>query len=285
MDSETFEAAADAVVTGNLQTLEGMLAAYPTLARARSAREHHATLLHYVGANGVEQERQKSPPNANDIAEALLKAGAEVDAVMDAYGGSTALGLVATSGHPQRAGVQIQLMETLLAHGASLEGVPGATSIVVAALHNGRGEAAAYLARRGAVLTLEGAAGTGSLEKVKSFFDEAGRLRDGASEAEMASGFVWASEYGHDDVVEFLLDRGADPNRATETGLSGLHWAVVGGQAKTARLLLDRGASLEARNRYGGTALGQALWSASQEDAGGDYGPVIELLRGRGAAL
>ena len=29
---------------------------------------HRATLLHYVGANGVEAYRQKTPPNATEIA-------------------------------------------------------------------------------------------------------------------------------------------------------------------------------------------------------------------------
>ena len=45
-------------------------------------RSHRATLLHYVGANGVEDYRQRSPQNAVAVAEALLAAGAEVDAVV-----------------------------------------------------------------------------------------------------------------------------------------------------------------------------------------------------------
>jgi len=39
-------------------------------------RRHHATLLHYVGANGIESFRQKTPANAVDIARLLLDAGA-----------------------------------------------------------------------------------------------------------------------------------------------------------------------------------------------------------------
>ena len=57
------------------------------LARARSARVHHATLLHYVAANGVEDFRQQSPPNAVTGARRLLEAGAEVDALADTYDG------------------------------------------------------------------------------------------------------------------------------------------------------------------------------------------------------
>src|SRR5688500_10957839 len=45
----TFETAAQAIVDGDLATLERLLRAEPALARARSTREHRATLLHYVG--------------------------------------------------------------------------------------------------------------------------------------------------------------------------------------------------------------------------------------------
>jgi len=71
----------------------------------RSTRDHHSTLLHYVSANGVEDFRQKTPPNIVEITNLLLDAGAEVDAESDAYGGGcTTLGLVATSVHPEQAG-------------------------------------------------------------------------------------------------------------------------------------------------------------------------------------
>src|SRR6185369_2579191 len=110
-----FEAAADAIVNGEATALRQLLAGHPGLARERSAREHHSTLLHYVSANGVENFRQKTPPNIVEITNLLLDAGAEVDAESDAYGGGcTPLGLVATSVHPEQAGVQIVLLQTLL---------------------------------------------------------------------------------------------------------------------------------------------------------------------------
>src|SRR5437588_467296 len=111
-----FEEAVDAIITGDLATLKRLLRRNPELIRARSTREHRATLLHYVGANAVEGYRQKTPKNAVKVAEILLQAGAEVDADLD-YGsmrkryperaGSTTLGMVATSCHPAAAGVQI----------------------------------------------------------------------------------------------------------------------------------------------------------------------------------
>src|SRR6185369_13396645 len=53
-----FETAADAIVTGDVTTLERLLAENRELIRARSMRRHHSTLLHYVAANGIEYFRQ-----------------------------------------------------------------------------------------------------------------------------------------------------------------------------------------------------------------------------------
>src|SRR5262249_20955479 len=123
-----FEAAVEAIIDGDLATLKRLLGANPGLIRARSTREHHATLLHYVGANAVEGYGQKTPKNAVKVADILLKAGAEVDADLG-YGptmrrrypermGSTTLGMVATSVWPVVSGVQIPLMKVLINAGA-----------------------------------------------------------------------------------------------------------------------------------------------------------------------
>ena len=51
----------------------------------------------------------------------LLEAGADVDARADMYGGDcTPLGLAATSVYPEKAGVQEELMQVLLDHGAAM---------------------------------------------------------------------------------------------------------------------------------------------------------------------
>jgi hypothetical protein len=101
-----FEAAVDAVVSGDEATLDRLLRARPELIQARSKRPHHLTLLLYVGANGVEGFRQKTPKNAVRIAEMLLAAGADVDAVGAMYRGTTTLRLVATSVHLVETGVR-----------------------------------------------------------------------------------------------------------------------------------------------------------------------------------
>lgn len=289
-----FEAAADAIVAGDLATLERLLREDPELVRARSTREHGATLLHYVSANGVEGYRQKTPKNVVQIAEILLKAGAKVDAEADVYGGgATTLGLVASSVHPERAGVQEELMGLLLDHGTGIDQrghdrpnrAGHGPSMVNACLANGRGRAAEFLAGRGAQLNLESAAGIGRLDLVKTFFAEAGGLQPNATKAQMERGFLWACEYGRNSVVEFLLQKGVDLHTRANTGQTALHWAVIGGQLETIKLLLDRGASLEAKNAYGGTALGQALWSQANGDSGIDYVRIIETLIKAGAEV
>src|ERR1044072_3498701 len=116
------EAAADAIVAGDIKTLKRLLETDPALVRVRSQHEHRATLLHYVSANGVEGYRQRTPRNIVKITKLLIDAGAEVDAEADVYGGgATALGLAATSVHPYRAGVQNELIQILLDHVAEID--------------------------------------------------------------------------------------------------------------------------------------------------------------------
>jgi Ankyrin repeats (3 copies) len=284
-----FEAAADAIISGDVATLMRLLREEPELIRARSTREHNATLLHYVSANGVEGYRQKTPKNIIEITETLFNAGAEIDAIADVYGGRcTTLGLAATSVHPERAGVQEALLKTLLAHNANLEqpSIAGnRQSIVTGCLANGRLKAAEFLASRGARLDLAGAAALGRLDVVKSFFGEAGSLKPNAAKEQLEEGFLFACGYGHSDVVEFLLIKGADPAAHRGDGQTGMHWAVIGGNLETVELLLRYKAPLEVKNTYGGTVLDQTLWSVAH---GGDpdlYIAILEVLVAAGAKI
>jgi hypothetical protein len=264
-----FEAAVEAIISGDVTALKRLLRDNPALVRARSAREHQATLLHYVGANGVEDYRQRTPKNAAKVAEVLLKAGALVDADLD-YGsmrrlyperiGSTTLGMVATSVHPAVAGVQSRLLKILLKYGASVDGLSGGWNPLIGALHNGRGEAAAFLAERGADLDLEGAAGVGRLDVVQGFFKRDGRLKAHVTAAQMESGFMWACEYGRTRVVAFLLEKRMRID-ARPHGETGLHWAAYGGHADIVKLLLKHKAPVDIKDkRYGSTPLGWALY-------------------------
>jgi len=278
-----FEQAADAIVAGDLRTLQRLLRQDPELVRLRSAREHRSTLLHYVSANGVEGYRQKTPKNAVQIAETLLKAGAEIDAEADVYGGgATPLGLTATSCHPEAAGVQEQLLQLLLDHGAVIEQPQEGKGrgAVIGCLANGRGRAAEFLARRGAKLDLEGAAGVGWLDAVRSFFHPDGRLKASATQEQMKDGFTWACEFGHTSVVDFLLRHGIKLDaRLRHHGQTGLHWAAYGGHADTVKLLLQRKASVNIKDEtFRGTPLGWALYAWGGAPNRGRYYEVVALL-------
>jgi hypothetical protein len=277
-----FEQAADAVVRGDLAGLQQLLREKPELIRERSTRDHGATLLHYVSANGVEGYRQQTPPNIVAIAEALLDAGAEVDAEADVYGGgATPLGLVATSTPPRRAGVQNQLLELLIKRGASLLTSPGRRGILLDCFANGCPEAAELLAKHGAEIELESAAALGQLDWVKERFN---REEAAPSQNAMNAALRAAAGYGRYDVVAFLLEHGAELSATNESDLqTPLHWAVIGGHKRIVDLLLSRGASVHAVNTYGGTALGQAAWSAAHGGDADVYAEIIETLIAAGS--
>ena len=111
----SFESAVEAVITGDAAALQSLLGENPELVGARSTREHRATLLHYVAANGVEDYRQKTPKNAVEVAKILLNRGAEVDALAEMYGGRyTTMSMLVSSCHPAKADLQVALVETLL---------------------------------------------------------------------------------------------------------------------------------------------------------------------------
>jgi hypothetical protein len=269
-----FESGVEAVITGDLKTLTALLGESPDLAKARSCRVthfdppvHRATLLHYVAANGVEGYRQKTPPNAVDVAKTLLRAGAEVDALADMYGGQcTTLSLLVSSCHPARAGVQSELAEALLDFGASIEGVGVGrwVSPLMTSLAFGYLDAAETLARRGArVDELAAAAGLGRLA-------DARRLLSSADSDSRHRALALAAQLGHVEVVRLLLDAGENPNRYNPDGVHShstpLHQAALAGHRAVVELLVERGARLDVKDTiYQSTPLGWATHAEQSE--------------------
>ncbi|MCA8970400.1 MAG: ankyrin repeat domain-containing protein [Planctomycetes bacterium] len=221
-----FEAAADHVVEGDLDGLCAMLAKDPWLVHARSPRTHRVTLLHYLGANGVETERQKTPPNAVAMCESLLGAGADPNTRSYTYRGgpgSTTIGLLTSSSHPREAGLTLPLVAALARHGAELD---AGWSLLVA-LHES--------ARSG----MEVPAIDPETTEAQHALIEAVRHRDVA-------------------IALRILDAGVDVNAAAD-GVTSLHHAAIDGHAAMVDLLLARGADPTLRDsKYRGTASGWA---------------------------
>ncbi len=309
-----FEAAVDAIIGGDLPALESLIRRNPDLVRARSTRDHHATLLHYVAANGVEDARQMTPPNAVEIARCLLEAGAEVDALANTYGGGkaqTTMNLLVSSVHPAKAGLQEALVELLLDFGAAINGLEDEGTPLMTALAFGYSGAADTLVRRGArVDNVVAAAALGRadlVDRLCSGGDAAKpalaalhwiRLpRDLNQRIELA--LVWASAYGRTAVVKRLLDQGVDPAAKDKDDMTALHWAAANTNLDVVKLLLRRGAPLESMNRWGGTVLSSTLWflvnqswfprasSAGDSPAARDaaYAAVIDELLEAGADI
>lgn len=97
--------------------------------------------------------------------------------------------------------------------------------------------------------------------------------------AEAAEALTCACFLGERDTAEYLLSKGLDPSGGCLTGMNAVHWAANRGELATLRLLLQRRVPLEIRNMYGGTVLGQAVWSAVNEPRGDQLEAIAELLR------
>ena len=87
---------------------------------------------------------------------------------------------------------------------------------------------------------------------------------------------MWACACGRKNVVEFMLEKGFDLSTVSD-GMTALHWAVIGGREDIIQLLLKNKAPLEIKNSYGGTVLGQALWSAYNDPKPQDA-LIIDML-------
>ena len=106
-----------------------------------------------------------------------------------------------------------------------------------------------------------------------------GPFREEALEALSCAAFL-----GADATLRALLDQGLPAAGGSASGMGALHYAASRGRVSSVRLLLERGAPLEARNRYGGTALAQTVWSALHEPMPGQR-EALELLLAAGAEL
>ncbi len=229
-----FERAADAVVSGDVDGLRALLGDHPELATARSSRPHRCTLLHYLAANGVEGERQKTPADAVEVIELLTGAGSDPDASCYTYRGGpgeTTAGLLAGSAPPRDAGLTLPMLAALTRGGARLD------------------EPHALLVRL--LTALQAGDATSTEAAVDASPDVAGHA------------LVESVPLGDTEIVRALLDAGVDVDSRRNDGTTALHLAAFDGNAELVEELLARGADLSLRDGvYAGTPAGWA-------DAGG----------------
>lgn len=215
-----FEHAADAVVVGDLDGLRKLLRERPELATARSSRPHRCTLLHYLAANGVEGERQRTPANAVAVIDLLLAAGSDPNASCYTYRGGpgqTAAGLLVGSAAPREARLTLPMIAALARGGARLD----------------------------AVYTLLVRLSVG--DRVDLTAEPAGRA------------LVESVTLGEPRLVQAFLNAGVEVDSRRGDGATALHLAAFDGDAALVEELLAHGADCSLRdNVFDGTPAGWA---------------------------
>ncbi|KAF8796616.1 Histone-lysine N-methyltransferase EHMT1 like protein [Argiope bruennichi] len=88
---------------------------------------------------------------------------------------------------------------------------------------------------------------------------------------------VWACEHNYGDLVQWLLENGADPNVRDNEQNTALHWAACSGNSEILEMLLENGCNLSFVNQRGDSALHIA--------ARKDNWACVKLLLARNASL
>lgn len=100
------------------------------------------------------------------------------------------------------------------------------------------------------------AASNGDVDRIRTLVSgrSASLLDINARDEEGTAPLIYASCFGHQDVVEALLGAGADINVQDRNQWSPLMWAMTNRHKAIAKLLLDHGASTDAQSSTGRTA-------------------------------
>jgi ankyrin repeat protein len=109
---------------------------------------------------------------------------------------------------------------------------------------------------------------------LKHFLDKRGMDVD-AKDRDGRTALYWASELGHDKIVQTLLDKAADVNAYGRVYGSALQAASCNGHDKVVQMLLDRGADVNAEGGHYSSALQAASYNGLDK--------IVQMLLDRGA--
>lgn len=264
-----FQPAIAAIKADDVDALRALIAEDPSLATSRSSISH-PTLLQCLVLDA------KGQPNARELAQVLIDAGADINEP-----------LVAAASIDNRA-----LAEFLLDRGAAIDGTGGWSPLEEALYWNSRNVIALLLERGAKIRNLRTAAALGRIDLVENYFNADGSLKPEAGKINWPFGkhrkswpedrlsiinnaFVYACMHGHIDAAQLLLEKGAEVNSVPagfDYAGTGLHYAALNGQRAMVEFLLAHGADRKLEDtKVGSTAAGWAEYGGHPE--------LLELLR------
>ncbi len=174
-------------------------------------------------------------------------------------------------GNRQSVGEQLRTQPDL-ANAHTADGL----SAVLLATYYGQMEIAKRIVEAGANLNLFEAASVGQLATVKSILAAQPDLLNTYA----PDGFfplALASYFGHEDIVDYLLNNGADVQQTAKNAqrINALHAASANRNLDICRMLIERGIDANAKQEGGFTPLQAAAQNGQLE--------LVELLLGHGA--
>lgn len=256
-----FRQAVEAIGSGDIMTLEGLLVQHPALVQNRLPQPtvgyfRNPYLLWFVADNPI--ELGKLPDNIVEVTRLLVQTVKREAPDTAKQQIDYALALVATGRTPRECGVQIEVIDLLVDAGAT----PCSS---LGALAHGNVAAAERLIERGGTLTLATAVGLDRKEDVMLIAKD-------ATDDEKLVALTVAAFYGNVKMLSFLLGMGVNPNgypinnHGFHQHATPLHQAVSSGSLECVILLVKAGASLDARDKmYDGTPLDWAEYLQREE--------------------
>lgn len=195
-----------------------------------------------------------------EIARWLLKRGADLE--RRGFFGGTGLHWASLNGH-------LETVRFLVEAGADIEAVDHQfkTTPISWANEGRRSEVVDFLLARGARCTASQAAAFGRLDVLRTVLErEPGRSWE--TGRDVPSPLWQAARFGRKQVVEWLIERGADVNAPTVAGETPLHAAASGNDPEILRILLRHGANPNVRSDSGVTPLHATASRGDAESTG-----------------